>query len=135
MKKLYISESERIEILKKHSSKILSEQNQPAQQTNYSISDLQNALIKAGQNPGKVDGQFGPATLGAAEKAIGSTISPTSTTTTPATTASTTPDVIKIDPIKKIQTKDDTTSLKVGADGKIVSTNVGGGGSTSSSSL
>ena len=128
MKKLYISESERIEILKKHSSKILSEQNQPAQQTNYSISDLQNALIKAGQNPGKVDGQFGPVTLSAAEKAIGGTA-------IPATTASTTPDVIKIDPIKKIQTKDDTTSLKVGADGKIVSTNVGGGGSTSSSSL
>ena len=135
MKKLYISESERIEILKKHSSKILSEQNQPAQQTNYSISDLQNALIKAGQNPGKVDGQFGPATLGAAEKAIGSTISPTSTTTTPATTASTTPNQV-VPAVTSLDTKK-VTSLKTDG-GKVTgveTTNVGGGGSTSSSSL
>ena len=128
MKKLYISESERIEILKKHSSKILSEQNQPAQQTNYSISDLQNVLIKAGQNPGKVDGQFGPVTLSAAEKAIGGTA-------IPATTASTTPNQV-VPAVTSLDTKK-VTSLKTDG-GKVTgveTTNVGGGGSTSSSSL
>jgi hypothetical protein len=128
MKKLYISESERIEILKKHNSKLLSEADQVVQQTNYTISDLQNALVKAGQNPGKVDGQFGPATLGAAEKAIGGTA-------TPATTASTTPNQV-VPAVTSLETKK-VTSLKTDG-GKVTgveTTNVGGGGSTSSSSL
>jgi hypothetical protein len=69
MKRLYISESEKYEILRKHNSKILSEITQP--QTNYTIQDLQNALIKAGKNPGTADNQFGVKTLGAIEQYLG----------------------------------------------------------------
>lgn len=130
MKKLYISESERYEILKKHNSKLMLEDTPPAQQ-NYSITDLQNALVKVGQNPGKVDGQFGPATMAAIEKAIGGT--PATTGAQGATTATTnqgTPATTSLE-TKKV------TSLKTDG-GKVTgveTTNVGGGGSTSSSSL
>ena len=97
MKKLYISESERIEILRKHNSKILSEQNQPVQ-TNYTIQDLQNALIKAGQNPGTADNQFGPKTMGAIEKAVGGATPTTAATATTATaTTQGTPDITNIE--------------------------------------
>jgi len=131
MKKLYISESERYEILKKHNSKLMLEDTPPAQQ-NFTITDLQNALIKVGQNPGKVDGQFGPATMAAIEKAIGSG-TPAATTSgqgTPATTTSGqgTPATTSIE-TKKV------TSLKTDG-GKVTgveTTNVGGAGTSSSS--
>lgn len=135
MKKLYISESERIEILKKHNSKLLSEQVSTAQnlgtqptQTNYTIQDLQNALIKAGQNPGKADNQFGPATLGAIEKAVGNAAPvTTATTTTPAGAVPKSPEVVSMDR-KKVTAITTDGSKVTGAE----TTNVGGGGTSSS---
>lgn len=130
MKKLYISESEKNEILKKHNSKFLSEDNQVAQQ-NYTITDLQNALIKTGKNPGTADGQFGPKTLGAIEQAIGVT---SGTQGTPAATE--TPTTTKPLSTTSLETKK-VTSLQT-QDGKVTgvgTTNVGGGESTSSSAL
>lgn len=136
MKKLYISESERIEILKKHNSKLLSEQVSTANsvgtqlvQTNYTIQDLQNALIKANISPGAADNQFGPKTMTAIEQAIGSaTVAAAGTgassgvaTTTPAGAALKSPNVVSIDS-KKV-----TAITAVG--GKVTgaeTTNVGG---------
>ncbi len=79
MKRLYISESERREILSKHKSKtILFEQN-------TTLIDLQKLV---GVNP---DGQLGPITLSAIEKAIGGG------TTAGGTTAGGTPNAPKVD--------------------------------------
>lgn len=134
MKKLYISESERHEILKKHNSKLMLEENPPAQQ-NFTITDLQNALIKAGKNPGTVDGQFGPKTLAAIEQAIGAT-TPTTTTqnTTTTSTVTTPPSGTQGTGITSLETKK-VTSLKTDG-GKVTgveTTNVGGTGAATKS--
>jgi hypothetical protein len=74
MKKLYISESERYDILRKHNSRtVFLEQNQPAQQ-NYTIQDIQNKLLSLGYGVGDTgaDNKFGNNTLTAIEKALGS---------------------------------------------------------------
>lgn len=72
MKRLYISESERREILSKHKSKtILFEQS-------TTLIDLQKLV---GVNP---DGQLGPITLSAIEKAIGGGTAPAAGGTTAA---------------------------------------------------
>ena len=74
MKKLYISESERYDILRKHNSRtVFLEQNQPAQQ-NYTIQDIQNKLLSLGYGVGLTgaDNKFGNNTLTAIEKALGS---------------------------------------------------------------
>jgi hypothetical protein len=74
MKKLYISESERYDILRKHNSRtVFLEQNQPAQQ-NYTIQDIQRKLIELGKlAQGQDDNKFGSMTMAAIEQALGST--------------------------------------------------------------
>jgi|688.fasta_scaffold197442_3 hypothetical protein len=67
MKKIYLLESERNEILSKYKKNILLEEQ------NYTLTDLQNKLIQMGISVGATgaDGKFGPNTLGAIEKALG----------------------------------------------------------------
>lgn len=79
MKRIYISENEKKEILSKYR---LNETVQT--QTQYSVGDLQNKLISLGFNPGKADNMFGPNTLAAIEKALGvGTSTPQATGQTP----------------------------------------------------
>jgi hypothetical protein len=120
MKKIYLTESERNEILSKYKTNILSEQQ------NYTITDLQNKLLQMGISVGATgaDGKFGPSTLAAIEKALGmsaqgTTPAPAQGTTpapaqgtTPAPAQGTTPTQVKPLDTKK------TTNLQT-TDGKV----------------
>lgn len=94
MKRLYISESERREILSKHKSKtILFEQS-------TTLIDLQKLV---GVNP---DGQLGPITLSAIEKAIGGGTAPAAGGTGGTPNAPKTDNLIAKDDV--VQTGDNT---------------------------
>jgi hypothetical protein len=140
MKSLYLTESERQQILNLHKSKMLSEQvpaagaaaptstpapatgAAPAAVTNYTVQQLQQLLISKGYNVGSADNQLGKGTLAQIEAAVkaaksGTPAAPAATTSLPAPV---------IAPLAGTQK---TTGLQTDASGKVtgVSTTAIGG--------
>jgi hypothetical protein len=145
MKSLYLTESERQQILNLHKSKMLSEQvpaagaaaptstpapatgaapaagTTPAAVTNYTVQQLQQLLISKGYNVGSADNQLGKGTLAQIEAAVkaaksGTPAAPAATTSLPA------PVIAPLD-TKKV------TGLQTDTSGKVtgVSTTTTGG--------
>ena len=113
MKKIYLLESERNEILSKYKKNILLEEQ------NYTLTDLQNKLIQMGISVGATgaDGKFGPSTLGAIEKALGTPAQGTASTQgaagaqeQPVTTKTTTQPVTTKTTTQPVTTKTTTQS-------------------------
>ena len=146
MKSLYLTESERQQILNLHKSKMLSEQvpaagaaaptstpapatgaapaagTTPAAVTNYTVQQLQQLLISKGYNVGSADNQLGKGTLAQIEAAVkasksGTPAAPAATTSLPA------PVIASLAGTQK------TTGLQTDASGKVtgVSTTTIGG--------
>jgi hypothetical protein len=94
MKSLYLTESEKQQILNLHKSRMLSEQapaTAPTKVTNYTVQQLQQLLISKGYNVGAADNQLGKGTLAQIETAVkvakgGTPAAPAATTSLPAPT-------------------------------------------------
>jgi hypothetical protein len=119
MKSLYLTESEKQQILNLHKSRMLSEQAPatpapaPAKVTNYTIQQLQTLLNSKGYNVGAADNQLGKGTLAQIEAAVkvakgGTPAAPAATTSLPA------PTIAPMD-VKK------PTGLQTDASGKVTS--------------